>query len=287
MKNTSWLVTSAVAMAVASVLAVPTDAAACRLGVGDRVWYDVNMNGIQDAGEVGLNGVRVTITPGYYANFLDPNSFVTEMVTSTGPGEFGDGYYMFRPVDCDVTYTIAVDMTTVPAGYIATAINAGADVATDSGNPAGESVLLPNVGYDYVNDTIDFGFYPSQPPPSVGTGTPGYWKNHPEAWPVEAIVIGNVSYSKDVAIAFMSQSEGGDKTLTMFRHLASTKLNLLNGTDGSCIADDVTAADQWMVTYGPVGRGVRANSAAWRMGGPTASLLDQYNNGLLCAPHRD
>jgi hypothetical protein len=42
-----------------------------------------------------------------------------------------------------------------------------------------------------------------------------------------------------------------------------------------------------MITYGPVPRLVKANSAAWRMGEPIASRLDAYNNGLLCAPHRD
>ncbi len=286
MQRTSWLICSTAVMAVASLLAAPTDAAACRLGIGNRVWYDVNMNGIQDAGEVGLNGVRLTISPPYYANPQDPNSIVTETVTSTGPGEFGDGYYLFQPVQCGPEYMITVDMSTLPAGYVATLINAG-PAAVDSDNPAGVSVTLTDVGYDYVNDTIDFGFYPEQPPPpSVGTGTPGYWKNHPEAWPVQSIAIGNVSYTKAQAIAVMSQPDG-DKTFTMFRHLLSTKLNLLMGTDGSCIIDDAAAGDQWMQTYGPAGRGVKANSAAWRMGSPTATRLDSYNNGLLCAPHRN
>ena len=121
----------------------------------------------------------------------------------------------------------------------------------------------------------------------VGTGTPGYWKNHPEAWPVSSITIGGVSYTKAKAINWLNTADRGDKTVTMFRHLLSAKLNVLNGTDSSCIASTISAADAWMQTHGPVGSGVAASSAAWQQGSSLATKLDNYNNGLLCAPHRD
>jgi len=35
-----------------------------------------------------------------------------------------------------------------------------------------------------------------------------------------------------------------------------------------------------------VGSGVKASSHAWQQIAPTYQLLDDYNNGLLCAPHR-
>jgi hypothetical protein len=41
-----------------------------------------------------------------------------------------------------------------------------------------------------------------------------------------------------------------------------------------------------MATYGPVGSGVSGGSAAWALGEPLHQTLDAYNNGLLCAPHR-
>ena len=81
-----------------------------------------------------------------------------------------------------------------------------------------------------------------------GTGTPGYWKNHPEAWPVEEITIGGVIYTKEEAIGFMEMPDG-DKTYTIFRALVSAKLNVLIGNDDSCIADTISAADVWMETY--------------------------------------
>jgi hypothetical protein len=125
-------------------------------------------------------------------------------------------------------------------------------------------------------------------PSSPGTGSPGYWKNHPEAWPDPGITIGGVYYSMEDAISLMKMPVAGDKTYTMFPALVAAKLNVAIGNDASCIASTITAADNWMMTY-PVGSGVAAGGAgsAWRVGEPLYLLLDQYNNGLLCAPHRD
>lgn len=148
-------------------------------------------------------------------------------------------------------------------------------------------------GLDQLNTTflhVQYDLYPDNPPPPPpppGTGTPGYWKNHPEAWPVDSITIGGVTYTKAEAIAIMKQNKAQDKTYTMFNALVSAKLNLLVGNESSCIALTVLAADQWMKTYGPVGSGVKASSQAWKQGEPLYLELDKYNNGLLCAPHRD
>jgi hypothetical protein len=120
-----------------------------------------------------------------------------------------------------------------------------------------------------------------------GTGTPGYWMNHPEAWPVDEIKIGCVVYTKADAIAHMMASVSGDKTFTMFPALVAAKLNILIGTDPSCIADVIADADAWMCLYGPVGSGVAGSSMAWELGEPLYEMLDAYNNGELCAPSRD
>jgi len=126
------------------------------------------------------------------------------------------------------------------------------------------------------------------PPPSCETGTPGYWKNHPEAWPVEEITIGSVTYTKEEAIAIMNTPEKGDKTYTLFRALVAAKLNVLIGNDSGCIQDTIDAADEWMANYGPVGNGVKAGgkNSPWREAEPLYKILDDYNNGLLCAPSR-
>jgi hypothetical protein len=57
------------------------------------------------------------------------------------------------------------------------------------------------------------------------------------------------------------------------------------GNESSCIGDRILAADTWMAAH-PVGSGVWANSVAWQQIALTYEMLDRYNNGLLCAPHR-
>jgi hypothetical protein len=79
----------------------------------------------------------------------------------------------------------------------------------------------------------------------------------------------------------------------MFSSLVSAKLNIIIGNDASCVEGAITAADEWMTTYGPVDtKVVLASSPAWVIGEPIHIQLDTYNNGLLynngvlCAPHR-
>lgn len=120
-----------------------------------------------------------------------------------------------------------------------------------------------------------------------GTGTIGYWKNHIESWPVSSITIGGVTYTPAQAIAIMQQPTKGDKTYNLFEQLVAAKLNVAAGNNASCITDDIAAADAWM-TANPVGSGVKASSSAWTSAGAALQTeLDAYNNGLLCAPHRD
>jgi hypothetical protein len=118
-----------------------------------------------------------------------------------------------------------------------------------------------------------------------GTGTPGYWKNHPEAWPVSGITIGGTTYTKAEAIAWLGKV-GKDKTTTMFSSLVPAKLNVLIGNTDSCVATSIASANAWMAAH-PVGSKVAASSPAWAEGEPWHQQLDAYNNGLLCAPHRD
>lgn len=118
------------------------------------------------------------------------------------------------------------------------------------------------------------------------TRTQGYWKNHPDAWPVPSITVGGVTYSKEAAIDIMNNPGRGDKTYDMFRQLVAAMLNDANGTDISCISAAISSADAWFVTN-HLGSNVRANSAAWKdEASGWHDSLDDYNNGRLgCADH--
>lgn len=142
------------------------------------------------------------------------------------------------------------------------------------------------IGPETVTDPVGDG--------EVGTGTPGYWRNHLEAWPA-TITVGGVIYDPaSDAHNLMSIAPKGDKTWNMFRQLTAAILNVdTNMTNDSCLLlpespnDIIADADAWLVAH-PVGSMVRAKDDAWSLEGDMLhETLDSYNNGLLCAPSRD
>jgi hypothetical protein len=114
--------------------------------------------------------------------------------------------------------------------------------------------------------------------------TQGYWMNHPDAWCVPSITIGNVSYTKADAIATMQHATNRDMTYQMFAQLVAAELNVnCLGSDSSCVADAIAAAQIFM-TANHVGSGIRANSSDWKAVTWAYNTLVNYNEGLLCAP---
>jgi len=73
--------------------------------------------------------------------------------------------------------------------------------------------------------------------------TPGYWKNHPEAWPVSELTLGDVTYGQRELLRILRLPVRGDATVITAKHLIAAKLNVLNGSDDS-IMDVVDAADE-------------------------------------------
>jgi hypothetical protein len=108
--------------------------------------------------------------------------------------------------------------------------------------------------------------------------------NHPEAWCMETIQIGCVTYTQAQAIAIMRHNSSQDKTYALAAQLIAGKLNVAcKHSDPSCAASLITAADSFLCTY-PVGSGVRANDPAWQQIRATYGELEKYNTGTLCAP---
>lgn len=128
-----------------------------------------------------------------------------------------------------------------------------------------------------------------EPCDGPGTGTPGYWKNHPEEWP-DGVIIRGVRYSQSVAIGWLNTPVKGDKSITLFKALVAAKLNIAAGNCHDCI--DATIADaenNWIRDCGGFGSNVKASSECWQdsHGEALYLMLDDYNNGRLCAASRD
>jgi hypothetical protein len=176
--------------------------------------------------------------------------------------------------------------------------NVGGLLVIDGDWPAGQDagVLLTSENSNFADDCIvnfnggakgSMGPVDPVPPVGVGTGTQGYWKNHLEAWPLDPITVGGVTRTAEEAQNLMLRPPKGDKTWSMYRQLTAAVLNVANGADDSCIASVIADANQWLIDN-ELGSGVSAGSAAWKDSGDALhETLDAYNNGELCAPHRD
>lgn len=153
-----WAMIMGVAMAT-TVLAAPA-APTGESTVGDFVWLDQDADGLQDAGEVGINGVRVELWQDDGDGVFEPSedTFLEFMLTGDDPSTIGteSGWYQF-----DVTfgggelYWVTIPDSEFQSGgplenYIFTSEN------TDGPNP--ELVFSPNI-IDNIDD-VDFGYVP-------------------------------------------------------------------------------------------------------------------------------
>ena len=123
--------------------------------VGNFVWFDANKDGIQDADEVGVAGVTVTLTDGAGNPVIDLDGNPVKPVTTDANGK-----YEFTNLMPNVDRIVAnageenYKVTfTVPAGYSATKSYAALDDEKDS-NGAESDVTLTEGQND---ETVDFG----------------------------------------------------------------------------------------------------------------------------------
>ena len=122
--------------------------------------------------------------------------------------------------------------------------------------------------------------------PNNCTYTQGYWKNHPEAWPVEEITIGGVTFGQPAAITILEILEtppDGDATYILAHQLIAAKLNILKGADPITVTVTITDADNWLADEHTLGSDPSNPGRA--QGITLAETLDDYNNGVIGPGH--
>ena len=116
------------------------------------------------------------------------------------------------------------------------------------------------------------------PEPDSCTYSMDYWSNHPEAWPVESIMIGDDIYSKDKAIEIFETKPKGDATYILIHQLIPAILNIENGADETDIEEARAEAEAWLVENllgsDPKGEVSKAGIAL-------AETLQEFNSGLI------
>jgi len=120
--------------------------------IGDRVWFDVNNDGVQDVGEPGLAGVDITVT--YYGTDGAPGGGDDEVfATTTGI----NGIWLVEDLPGG-TYSVTVDTTDLPAGMTAS-------YDLDGGTASPDDQWVGFLGEDEDKRDVDFGY--------TGTGSIG------------------------------------------------------------------------------------------------------------------
>lgn len=118
-------------------------------------------------------------------------------------------------------------------------------------------------------------------PQDVGcTLTQGYWKTHPDAWPVTSLRLGDRIYTQDELLGLLHTAPRGDSSLILAHQLIAAELNRAAGAQ---VAADLAAAQAWMTANGDVlPYGVRSTEAT-----ALATALAAYNEGATGPGHCD
>lgn len=145
------------------------------VSVGDYVWLDSDRDGLQDAGESGVPGVKVTLKNA-------AGTVVGETETDA------NGYYYFQYLEPNKQYTITFEKP-ADLDYVYTTLNAGgktdnsatedlndSDAVVDAGNPAIATISFtsPTTGLNEIgpgkadNPGLDAGFVRASTPVSIG-----------------------------------------------------------------------------------------------------------------------
>jgi hypothetical protein len=109
------------------------------------------------------------------------------------------------------------------------------------------------------------------------TLTQGYWKNHPEAWPVTSLMLGSESYTQEELLQILKTPVRGNGLISLAHQLIAAKLNIANEASDCDVSEAVSDADALIgsLVVPPIGSGSLAPSDTSGLTGQ----LDEYNNG--------
>ncbi|MCW2523279.1 MAG: hypothetical protein JWO63_1614, partial [Frankiales bacterium] len=202
------------------------------VSIGDYVWIDQNHNGVQDNGEKGVPGVRITVTTPEGQPVTDLDGHLVGPATTDA-----SGLYHFDDLPPG-QYVTHIDYGTAPAGYLPTVPGHGTR-STDSSTDSATSLLLESGQSD---ESLDFGLW--QPGPAVSI--------------VKKDLNGNDADTSGTAVTLSDGSAGlvytvtntGDEALTDIK--VSDQLVTGGSVTGlSCTFGDQSTGTSWSGPFAP------------------------------------
>ena len=138
------------------------------------------------------------------------------------------------------------------------------------------SMLLALASWASINQSA----FSSEEGPGC-TRTQGYWKTHPQAWPVSQLKLGGIWYTKAELLAILKTPTQGNGAVSLARQLIAAKLNVVATgiTDPGllkAIADATALLKQGCQTV-KIPDCVLHPSLTSEL----TDLLDDYNSGII------
>ncbi len=198
--------------------------------IGNRIWYDINMDGLQDVSEVGISGVTVNLLNGPSA----PSSTTTSasgdyMFTNLTPGDYAIEFvlpvgYAFSPQNQGGDDTVDSDANTSTGQTTTTTLVAGEnDTTWDSGMfQTGTIIVEKQTDPDGAPDTFTFTGTPNGPILDgqqivVSNLTPGTYVSQevlPAGWHLDSIVCDDSNSSGDANSGTITFNLEGGESVT-------------------------------------------------------------------------
>src|SRR5215813_7056169 len=116
----------------------------------------------------------------------------------------------------------------------------------------------------------------------------GFWKNHPDTWPVTSLTLGSQTYTQAELLALFDTPPSGDSSVILAHQLIAAKLNIANGSKPARIRSAIADADKLLSQFSgklPYNGGTSSDIGQQMVN--DANVLDRYNNGDLtpdCRP---
>jgi len=115
------------------------------------------------------------------------------------------------------------------------------------------------------------------------TYTLGYWKNHPEKWPVSSLTLGSITYTKDQLLQILNTPVQGNGLIALAHQLIAALLNIANGTNDNTVDEAIQDANTLIDGLNILNGGFLAPSETSEL---TDTLAD-YNEGIIGPGHCD
>lgn len=104
-----------------------------------------------------------------------------------------------------------------------------------------------------------------------------YWRDHPENWLAENIIIGNLTYAQNEAVRILNE-ERRDQQTEALKQFFVAALNILKGADPTAIEVEMHRASVWLAAHPP---GFRLNAEESGEALELTTALDAYNGGQI------